>query len=89
MDPLTGAIEAHAELANLFDTHLLSTTPWKNLTPWSGKLQFEAGTSVTGQRRSRICGGGRDLPTSHKIAWDGRRSACLFRINPRALVFGM
>ncbi len=38
MDPMPGAIEAHAELATLFDTYLLSTAPWKNPTAWSDKL---------------------------------------------------
>ena len=38
MDPMQGAIEAHAELASLFDTYLLSTAPWKNPTAWSDKL---------------------------------------------------
>ena len=37
-DPMPGAIEAHAELATLFDTYLLSTAPWKNPTAWSDKL---------------------------------------------------
>jgi len=32
MDPMSGAIEAHAELATLFDIYLLSPAPWNNPT---------------------------------------------------------
>jgi len=38
LDPMPGAIEAHAELAALFDTYLLSTAPWKNPAAWNDKL---------------------------------------------------
>ena len=38
MDPMLGAIEAHAELAELFDTYLLSTAPWNNASAWHDKL---------------------------------------------------
>ena len=38
MDPMPGAIEAHAELAKLFHTYLLSTAPWNNASAWHDKL---------------------------------------------------
>jgi 5'(3')-deoxyribonucleotidase len=38
MEPLPGAIEAHAELSVLFDTYILSTSPWENHSAWSDKL---------------------------------------------------
>ena len=38
MDPLPGAVSAHSELAELFDTYILSTSPWENPTAWSDKL---------------------------------------------------
>jgi 5'-nucleotidase len=38
MNPLPGAIEAHAELSQLFDTYILSTAPWENPSAWSDKL---------------------------------------------------
>ncbi len=38
MDPYPGALEAYAELAGLFDTYILSTSPWENPSAWSDKL---------------------------------------------------
>ncbi len=38
MDPLPGAVEAHRELSELFDTYILSTSPWENPSAWSDKL---------------------------------------------------
>ena len=38
MQPTTGAVEAFDELATLFDTYILSTSPWDNPTAWSDKL---------------------------------------------------
>ena len=38
MDPMPGAIEAYSELAELFDTYILSTAPWENPSAWSDKL---------------------------------------------------
>ena len=40
MAPLQGAIEAHRELAILFDTYILSTAPWENPSAWSDKLEW-------------------------------------------------
>lgn len=38
MDPVPGAVEAFTELAALFDTYVLSTSPWENPSAWSDKL---------------------------------------------------
>lgn len=38
MDPLPGATESFIELAALFDTYVLSTSPWENPSAWSDKL---------------------------------------------------
>ena len=38
MKPLDGAVEAYAELSQIFDTYILSTAPWNNPTAWSDKL---------------------------------------------------
>ena len=38
MDPMPGAIQAYFELAELFDTYVLSTAPWANPSSWSDKL---------------------------------------------------
>ncbi|MFZ1829051.1 MAG: hypothetical protein WAW42_09845 [Candidatus Competibacteraceae bacterium] len=38
MDPVPGAIEAYEELSGLFDTYILSTSPWENPSAWSDKL---------------------------------------------------
>ena len=40
MDPIPGAIESFNELADLFDTYILSTAPWDNHTAWSDKLEW-------------------------------------------------
>lgn len=40
MDPVPGAIESFNELAELFDTYILSTSPWGNDTAWSDKLNW-------------------------------------------------
>ncbi|MGU3292520.1 5' nucleotidase, NT5C type [Williamsia sp. M5A3_1d] len=38
MDPIAGAIEAYTTLAEVYDTYILSTAPWKNPSAWSDKL---------------------------------------------------
>lgn len=38
MAPMPKAIESFKELAELFDTYILSTAPWENPTAWSDKL---------------------------------------------------
>ncbi len=38
MDPIEGAIESFAILADRFDTYILSTSPWENPSAWSDKL---------------------------------------------------
>lgn len=38
MDPIPGAIEAFHELAELFDTYILSTAPWHNPSAWHDKV---------------------------------------------------
>ena len=38
MDPMPGAIDAFGELADRFDTFILSTSPWENPSAWSDKL---------------------------------------------------
>ncbi|HRZ59067.1 MAG TPA: hypothetical protein P5163_00615 [Rubrivivax sp.] len=38
MRPMSGAIEAFEELAGLFDTYVLSTSPWDNPSAWTDKL---------------------------------------------------
>lgn len=38
MDPMPGAVEAYLELAQLFDTYILSTAPWNNPSAWSDKI---------------------------------------------------
>lgn len=38
MDPVAGALEAFNELAGIFDTYILSTSPWENPSAWSDKL---------------------------------------------------
>ena len=40
MDPMPGALEAFAELSELFDTYILSTSPWENRSAWSDKLDW-------------------------------------------------
>ncbi len=38
MRPMDGAVESFEELATLFDTYILSTSPWENPSAWSDKL---------------------------------------------------
>lgn len=40
MDPVDGAVEAFGDLAELFDTYILSTSPWENPTALSDKLAW-------------------------------------------------
>ena len=37
MDPIEGAVESFHELAQLFDTYILSTAPWNNSSAWHDK----------------------------------------------------
>ena len=38
MEPLPGALEAYAVLAQKFDTYILSTAPWENASAWADKV---------------------------------------------------
>jgi 5'-nucleotidase len=38
MTPMPGAVEAFGELVALFETYILSTSPWDNPSAWSDKL---------------------------------------------------
>ncbi|MCH5642283.1 hypothetical protein [Gordonia sp. ABSL49_1] len=38
MDPIDGALDAFRQLAEAFDTYILSTAPWNNPTAWTDKL---------------------------------------------------
>ena len=38
MAPKPGAIEAYLELAAIYDTYILSTSPWRNPSAWRDKL---------------------------------------------------
>lgn len=38
MRPMEGAVEAFEELSSIFDTYILSTSPWENPSAWSDKL---------------------------------------------------
>lgn len=40
MDPMPGGIEAFNELSMLFDTYILSTSPWENDSAWTDKLKW-------------------------------------------------
>lgn len=40
MLPMPNAIDAFKELADLFDTYILSTAPWENPSAWSDKLMW-------------------------------------------------
>lgn len=40
MKPMPSAIESFNELSTLFDTYVLSTSPWGNHTAWSDKLKW-------------------------------------------------
>ena len=40
MRPLPGAIDAFHELAQLFDTYILSTAPWGNPSGWQNKIEW-------------------------------------------------
>lgn len=38
MKPVEGAIESFKDLSEVFDTYVLSTSPWENPSAWSDKL---------------------------------------------------
>ena len=38
MRPMPGAVAAYKHLAEVFDTYILSTAPWKNATAWHDKV---------------------------------------------------
>ncbi len=40
MRPLPGAIDAFRELAQPFDTYILSTAPWRNPSGWQHKIEW-------------------------------------------------
>jgi 5'-nucleotidase len=40
MRPMPGAIDAFRELAELFDTYILSTAPWLNSSAWQHKVEW-------------------------------------------------
>lgn len=40
MSPLPGAIDSFNELSKIFDTYILSTSPWENDSAWTDKLKW-------------------------------------------------
>ena len=40
MPPMPGAVDAYRELAQRFDTYILSTAPWLNPSAWQHKLEW-------------------------------------------------
>lgn len=40
MSPMEGALESFSELSQIFDTYILSTSPWENPSAWSDKLNW-------------------------------------------------
>jgi 5'-nucleotidase len=40
MPPIQGALEAFTELAEKFDTYILSTAPWGNPSAWQHKVEW-------------------------------------------------
>jgi len=40
MHPLDGAIEAYVTLSNRYDSYILSTAPWGNISAWSDKAAW-------------------------------------------------
>lgn len=40
MDPIEGAVESYAILAQHYDTYVLSTAPWENPSAWQHKLTW-------------------------------------------------
>jgi 5'(3')-deoxyribonucleotidase len=40
MHPLDGAIEAYMTLSNRYDSYILSTAPWGNISAWSDKAAW-------------------------------------------------
>ena len=40
MGPMAGAVDAYLELAERFDTYVLSTAPWENPSAWSDKVRW-------------------------------------------------
>ena len=40
MDPIADAVGSYHELSEIFDTYILSTSPWENPSAWSDKLQW-------------------------------------------------
>jgi 5'-nucleotidase len=40
MTPMEGAIESYKVLSEVFDTYVLSTSPWENPSAWSDKLAW-------------------------------------------------
>lgn len=40
MEPMEGAIESYIELSKIFDTYILSTSPWENETALIDKLSW-------------------------------------------------
>lgn len=47
MEPMPFAIESFQELANLFGTYILSTSPWENPSAWSDKLLWVKRISIS------------------------------------------
>ena len=58
MAPMPGAIDAYNELAENFDTFILSTAPWLNSTAWSDKhawVQKHLGVNGAAHKRLILC----------------------------------
>ena len=53
MRPIPGAIDSYRRLSKVFDTYILSTSPWKNPSAWIHKLEWVQ-KHLGAERQSRL-----------------------------------
>jgi 5'(3')-deoxyribonucleotidase len=87
MDPMPGAIASFIELTGLFDTYVLSTSPWENPSAWSDKLLWVKGHLGTHAYKRLILSHHKNLNDGHYLI-DDRTANGADRFPGEHILFG-
>jgi 5'(3')-deoxyribonucleotidase len=87
MDPIPGAVDAYCELAAIFDTYILSTSPWNNPTAPADKFAWVKEHLGNVARKRLILSHHKNLNRGHFLV-DDRPNNGADRFAGELIVFG-
>jgi len=88
MDPVPDAIDSFNELAAMFDTYVLSTSPWENPSAWSDKLVWVRKHLGQSAYKRLILTHHKNLNAGHFLVDDRAQKNGADRFEGELIVFG-